>query len=161
MVRPKGRRGSTRQPENSKRAHLSAPALQTPPKFHEKTNKRGRMKTVAGEGKKSAKFWASHPSAPPLFLCLGLHLSGPYPLWSKNSTSKNWPKSKLAEVENGRSRNWPKSTALGLRTSVRCVGQDFVVGESPAEEQDTQCVPRWLNAWVSQSKFIVVCQDGS
>ena len=27
----------TRQPENSKRAHLSAPALQTPPKFNEKT----------------------------------------------------------------------------------------------------------------------------
>ena len=31
------RRGFTEQPENSKRAHLSAPALQTPPKFHEKT----------------------------------------------------------------------------------------------------------------------------
>ena len=30
-------------------------------------------------------------------------------MWSKNSTSKNWPKSKLAEVEIGRSRNWPKS----------------------------------------------------
>ena len=36
------RRGFTRQPENSKRAHLSAPALQTPPKFHEKDQKRGR-----------------------------------------------------------------------------------------------------------------------
>ena len=35
--RLRGRRGFTRQPENSKRAHLSAPALQTPPKFHEKT----------------------------------------------------------------------------------------------------------------------------
>ena len=32
-----GRRGFTRQPENSKRAHLSAPALQTPPKFHGRT----------------------------------------------------------------------------------------------------------------------------
>ena len=32
----------TRQPENSKRAHLSAPAPQTPPKFHEKDQKRGR-----------------------------------------------------------------------------------------------------------------------
>ena len=31
-----------------------------------KTQKRGRerMKTVAGEGKKSAKFWAPHPSGP-------------------------------------------------------------------------------------------------
>ena len=34
--RARGRRGFTRQPENSKRAHMSAPALQTPPKFHEK-----------------------------------------------------------------------------------------------------------------------------
>ena len=32
----------TRQPENSKRAHLSAPALQTPPKFNEKTPQRDR-----------------------------------------------------------------------------------------------------------------------
>ena len=32
--------GFTRQPENSKRAHLSVPALQTPPKFHEKTPQR-------------------------------------------------------------------------------------------------------------------------
>ena len=32
-----GRRGFTRQPENSKRAYLSVPALQTPPKFHERT----------------------------------------------------------------------------------------------------------------------------
>ena len=31
----------TRQPENSKRAHLRVPALQTPPKFHEKDQKRG------------------------------------------------------------------------------------------------------------------------
>ena len=31
---------STRQPENSKRAHFRAPALQTPPKFHEKTTQR-------------------------------------------------------------------------------------------------------------------------
>ena len=34
------RRGFTRQPENSKRVHLSAPALQTPPKFNEKTPQR-------------------------------------------------------------------------------------------------------------------------
>ncbi len=54
-----GLRGFTQQPENSKRAHLSAPALQTPPKFHEKTPREG----------KSAKFWASHPSGP--------HPSGP------------------------------------------------------------------------------------
>ena len=42
-----------RQPENSKRAHFRTPALQTPPKFHEKTPKREeRKKIVAGGGKK-------------------------------------------------------------------------------------------------------------
>ena len=50
----------TRQPENSKRAHLSVPALQTPPKFHEKTPQRDTERTnfPAGERKKRAKFWA-------------------------------------------------------------------------------------------------------
>ena len=73
-----------------------------------------RMKTVAGEGKKERNFGpfptlqAPHPSGPPgfgapLFQGLGLlHPSGPHPLWSKNSTSKNWPKSKLAEVDRAR-----------------------------------------------------------
>ena len=37
-----GRGGFTRQPENSKRAHFRAAALQTPPIFHEKTPKRGK-----------------------------------------------------------------------------------------------------------------------
>ena len=57
--RLQGRRGFTRQPENSKRAHFRAPALQTPPKFNERTpqEREERMKIVAGEGKKS-EFWA-------------------------------------------------------------------------------------------------------
>ena len=38
------RRSFTRQPENSKRAHLRVPALQTPPKFHEETPERERGK---------------------------------------------------------------------------------------------------------------------
>ena len=44
----------------AKCAQLSAPALQTPPKFHEKDPQRGKKRTnfVAGEGKKRAKFWA-------------------------------------------------------------------------------------------------------
>ncbi len=51
----------TRQPENSKRAHFRAPALQ---KSHQNSTKgppreRDRnSETVAGEGKKNAKFWA-------------------------------------------------------------------------------------------------------
>ena len=54
-----------------------------------------------------SKIVKPHPSR------CSLTLQGPPfeapPSRSKNSTSKNWPKSKLAEVEIGRSRNWPKS----------------------------------------------------
>ena len=62
-VRPRRLR---RQPENSKRAHFRAPALQTtPPKFHEKTPKeRQTEKNGSGRGKKSTKFRASHPLGP-------------------------------------------------------------------------------------------------
>ena len=64
--------GASHDPENSKRAHLSVPAFQTPPKFHEtpKREKKER-KMWRGERKKSAKFWAPHPSGP--------HTSGPHP----------------------------------------------------------------------------------
>ena len=89
----------TRQPENSKRAHFRAPALQNttknstrrPPERHRNSE------TVAGKGRKSAKFWAPPPfGAPPfrgptlrgptlqgptlrgpIFPGLGSHLSGP------------------------------------------------------------------------------------
>ena len=54
-----GRRCFTRQPENSKRAHLRVPALQTPPKFHETTPKR-RIKILAVERKKARNF--GHPT---------------------------------------------------------------------------------------------------
>ena len=54
-----GRWGFTRQPENSKRAHLRVPALQTPPKFHERTSReREREKKGAngsGRGKKEER----------------------------------------------------------------------------------------------------------
>ena len=78
-----------------------------------------RMKTVAGEGKKKGvKFWAPHPSPHPP----GPHPSGPhfFQVWAstlrgptlcgpkiqhpKIGRSRNWPKSKLAEVEIGRTR---------------------------------------------------------
>ena len=48
------RRGFTRQPENSKRAHLRVPALQTPPKFHEKTPREREKKSEDG-GKRVKK----------------------------------------------------------------------------------------------------------
>ena len=135
----------TRQPENSKRAHFRAPALQTPPKFHERTPRERKKKENCG-GRREKKreilalppFWAPPFWAPPFGASTlrgptlrstlrGNYLSRPlffwvwastlgastlwvaHPLWSKNSTSKHWPKSKLAEVEIGRSRTWPKS----------------------------------------------------
>ena len=48
------RRGFTRQPENSKRAHFTAPALQTPPKFHERTPRERKKKENCG-GKRKKK----------------------------------------------------------------------------------------------------------
>ena len=59
----------TRQPENSKRAHFTAPALQTPPKYHGRTPRERKKKENCGggeEGKKSAKFWAPTLRAPTL-----------------------------------------------------------------------------------------------
>ena len=62
-----GRRGSTRQPENSKRAHLSVPALQTPPKFHEKTPRVRRNNEISGgREQKKREILGPHPSAPTL-----------------------------------------------------------------------------------------------
>ena len=88
----------TRQPENSKRAHFRAPALQNTTKIPREDPQRDRnSETVAGKGRKSAKFWAPHPSgAPPFrgptlsgptlrgstFLGLGPHPSGTPPFWA-------------------------------------------------------------------------------
>ena len=47
-LKPPGFHTTTREP---KRAHLSAPALQTPPKFNEKTPREKKSETVAGKGK--------------------------------------------------------------------------------------------------------------
>ena len=67
LRRLRGRRGFTRQPENSKRAHLRAPALQ---KHHQNSTRRHpdrhkKSEMVVGEGKKSAKFWAPTLRGPP------------------------------------------------------------------------------------------------
>ena len=90
-----GRRGFTRQPENSKRALFRVGALQTPPKFHEKTPKREREENEFCGGRKreilglptlrplpfGAPPFRAPPSGPspfgaPPFLGLGSHLSG-------------------------------------------------------------------------------------
>ena len=47
----------TQQPENSKRAHLRVPALQTPPKFHENTPRETQKeRNGGGRGKKARNF---------------------------------------------------------------------------------------------------------
>ena len=64
-----GRRVFTQQPENSKRPHLSAPALQTPPKFHDKTNRDGRKERILRrESEKKREILGLPPFGPPLHL---------------------------------------------------------------------------------------------
>ena len=77
--RLRGRRGFTRQHKNSKRAHLTAPALQTPPKFHEKTSRETEKELKwAGEGKKKREILGLPPfGAPPC----GAHPSGVRFFW--------------------------------------------------------------------------------
>ena len=105
-------------PENSKRAHLSAPALQTPPKFQQEREK--RMKTVAGEKARNfgpSTLWPStlrpstlrgprsgpQASGPLFFKVWASTLRGPtcgpriqHP---KIGRSRNWRSPKLAEVD--------------------------------------------------------------
>ena len=59
------RRGFTRQPENSKRTHLRAPALQTPPKFQRRPPEREKERKWGREREKKARnFGPPHPSSP-------------------------------------------------------------------------------------------------
>ena len=103
-----------------------------------------RKKIVAGKGKKkrgpppfgAPQFGAStlrglHPSGPPrgptfsgfgpppfrATTLWGPPLCGPKIQHPKIGRSRNWPKSKLAEVEIGRSRNWPNSKKAGRSRS--------------------------------------------
>ena len=89
-----GRRGFTRQPENSKRAHLSVPALQTPPKFHEKRPTERRKNEISGgREQKKREILGPHPFGPPPLRAPtppGPHPSGPHP-------SGPPPKTKLAK----------------------------------------------------------------
>ena len=91
------------------------PGLQKHHQFSTKgpTREGEKNENCGGRGKKERNF-GPHPSGPHFFQVWASTLRGPkQPLGSKNSTSKNWPKSKLDEVEIGRSRkkkkSWPKS----------------------------------------------------
>ena len=70
-------RARTRQPENSKRAHLRAPALQTPPKFHERTpSERKKKENCGGRREKKARNFGPPTLLGPTFS--GSHPSGPH-----------------------------------------------------------------------------------
>ena len=136
----------TRQPENSKRAHFRAPALQTPPKFHARTpRERKKKENCGGGGKKKREILGPppfgappfgaplflglglHPLGPPpfgastlgapLFLGLGLHPRGLHPWGAPPFVIQKFNIQKLAEIEIGRSRNWPKSTEVEIGRS--------------------------------------------
>ena len=81
--RLRGRRGFTRQPENSKRAHSRVPALQTPPKFpREDTQRDRKSENGAGVGKKREMLGPPPFGAPPFGAhLLGPHASGPDFFW--------------------------------------------------------------------------------
>ena len=94
-----GRRGFTRQPENSKRAHLRALALQTPPKFHEKTPRERRKNEISGgREQKKREILGPPPSGPPPSVP---HPSGLPPLWAPTPSGPHPfrlpPKTKLAK----------------------------------------------------------------
>ncbi len=103
-----GRRGFTRQPENSKRAHLSAPVLQTPPKFHENTPREGRKEPILWrESEKKAQnfgpphHWTSHPPTTTQHT-----QKKPEQLISKNPN--NWLKNQNLYMQK-KPQFWPKS----------------------------------------------------
>ena len=83
--RLRGRWSFTRQLENSKRAHLRAPTLQTPPKFHEKTPQRKQKEQKWGRECKNAQHFGPpilrDPRGPtlqrPIFSGFGLTLWAP------------------------------------------------------------------------------------
>ena len=92
--RLRGRRGFTRQPENSKRAHLRAGLR----KHHQNSTRRHperetkRAKTGAGEGKNSATFWVSTLRGPIFSGFLGPHHD------TQPDPEVDWPKMDLAKI---------------------------------------------------------------
>ena len=67
LRRPQSRRGFTRQPENSKRRHLRAPALQKPPQLHERTPKRRKKERKLWRERQKARNFGLPPFGLPPF----------------------------------------------------------------------------------------------
>ena len=105
----------TRQPENSKRAHFRAPALQTPPKFHVRRGKKKREilpPPPFGALPFGAPPFGAPPFGAPLFLA------------------------KLAEVEIGRSRS--RSTHL-VSSQFKTSRWTSVLGPTPVDAATGDC----------------------
>ena len=116
----------TSQPENSKRAHFRAPALQTPPKFHEKDQKEEKNEFCGGR----EKFWASHPSGPPPFRAP--HPSGPPlglapGLHEKNQTIKHFPDKASQKI------GTTFSSLINTEGDLNCTGSELVDADITSE----------------------------
>ena len=95
--RLRGRQGFTRQPENSKRAHMSVPAFQTPSKFHEKTPSERRNNEISGgREKKKREILGSPPFGPPP---CGLPFCGPPPFGPPPPSAPT--KNKIGQMRSG------------------------------------------------------------
>ena len=122
--------GFTRQPGNSKRAHLSVPALQTPPKFHEKTHReRRKIEISSGRGNKKREIMGPPPFGPPPLRTRHGRL-WPNRLWPKVVSQwygRLWPQptSTLAITDFGQYRLWPIPTlakpTLAKSSLICCV----------------------------------------
>ena len=91
---PPGLHTTTR---TSKRAHLSVPALQTPPKFHEKTPREIRKNEISGKREQKKREILGLPP-------FGPHPSGPHPPCPHQK--QNWPNAVWPTSVN---KNWPNS----------------------------------------------------
>ena len=105
----------TRQPENSKRAHFRAPALQTPPKFHKLTPRETQKeRNVVGKGKEKREIVGPATLRCPTLRCPTCCWFGPPTLRTPTlrcPTLRCWfGQNRLNKV--GQSWNWPKLANL-------------------------------------------------
>ena len=117
--------GLAHDTKNSKRAHFSPGASKNPTKIPRKDpqEREERKKIVAGEGKKSAKFWAPHPSGPTLRAPpFGAHPSGRHP-WVRPSLAKT--KCGTINIVRVSVKASPAEGRRRLHTNTACVHLSF------------------------------------
>ena len=113
---PRWRRGFTRQPECSKRAHFRGPGASNKPKIQQErpTREGKKNRSCGGKREKKRDILGPSPFGPPPFgtsTLRGTHPSGPLVLgWGLfGATTLLFKTSKI-----GQSRNWPKSKSIAL-----------------------------------------------